>query len=106
MARGQRKNDALVDMLDDGAFLIGDVVPVVEVARRRRPVKLLLLLGLVGLLGWMISRYVASRKRRAIEPTSVVTPPDTAAPPAETSDGEAAPEPAEPTADAAEGDDA
>jgi hypothetical protein len=103
MARGHRNDDALADMLDDGAFLIGDVVPVVGVVRRRRPVRLLLLLGFVGLLGWMISRYVASRKRRAIEPTTVAGPPEAVPPPAEARDGEAAPEPAAPSKEGAEG---
>lgn len=78
---------------EDDLVLIGDVVDVVQVAaRRRRPVRLLLVLVLLGGLGWMVSRYVASRKRRALPATAVVAP-SGATGPGESPDGEAAPDP-------------
>ena len=76
---------------EDDLVLIGDVVDVVQVAgRRRRPIRLLVVLVVLGGFGWMVSRYVASRKRRALPADAVTT---TAPGPAEAPDGEAAPDP-------------
>ncbi len=78
---------------EDDLVLIGDVVDVVQVAgRRRRPIRLLVVLALLGGLGWIVSRYVASRKRRAL-PTGASTLVASTPVPAEGPDGEAAPDP-------------
>lgn len=78
---------------EDDLVLIGDVVDVVQVAgRRRRPIRLLVVLAVLGGLGWMVSRYVASRKRRAL-PADTITPTTSEPAPAEGPDGEAAPDP-------------
>ncbi len=77
----------------DEVVVIGDVV---EVARRRRPLRLVALLAVLGLVGWGLARYVASRKRRAIDPGPVGAPAPavtTEVPVAESPDGEAAPVP-------------
>jgi len=79
---------------EDDLVLIGDVVDVVQVAgRRRRPIRLLVVLVVLGGFGWMVSRYVASRKRRALPTADAVTPSGSSSGPAEAPDGEAAPDP-------------
>lgn len=49
----------------DEVLVIGDVI---EVARRRHPLRWIVAVAVLAVMGWGLSRYVASRRRRAISP--------------------------------------